>query len=408
MNDTHTEQHAMRAVWSRRNAVIGVVALLVVSFVGWSFRPQPVLVDFAVVTRGDLDVTLDDEGETRIKSVYVVSAPVAGRVERIELEVGDPVIAGETVLALFQPQDPALLDARSRSEAEAGVGLAEAERDRAAAELEFARLELRRATQLRKEGTVSEVTLNKAELAVKTAKAAVDQAAATVARRRADFQSARAAMASAGSPTGPGVKVSYIPVRAPVSGRVLKRMQQSEALLPAGTPLLEIGNPADLEIVTDLLSADAVKVSEGNEVIVEEWGGPLPLKGQVKRVEPFGFTKVSALGVEEQRVNVIMDFTSPYETWKSLGHGYRVMTRIVISHRPNVLNVPLGALFRAGKDWALFVDDNGRARLTHVTVGERNALYAEIKDGLTEGQRIIVHPNDQVADGVRVRARHPN
>ena len=199
------------------------------------------------------------------------------------------------------------------------------------------------------------------------------------------------------------------PFRAPVDGRVLQRMQQSEAVLQTGFPLLEVGNPQNLEIVTDLLSADAVKVKEGDLVIIDEWGGENALRGEVLRVEPFGFTKVSALGVEEQRVNVITDFLSPPEDWSSLGHGYRVMTRIVTDERPNVLQVPLGALFRQGGDWAVFVnegDENGgNARLQIVTVGVRNTLYAEITSGLNEGEWVIVHPNDQVLEGVRVQTR---
>ncbi|MCA9179752.1 MAG: HlyD family efflux transporter periplasmic adaptor subunit, partial [Planctomycetales bacterium] len=281
------------------------IALAVVGFLGlviWSLLPQPVLVDIAPVVRGDLSVTIDDEGETRIRNVYVVSAPVAGRVERIELEVGDPVVADETVLAVFQPQDPALLDVRSLSEAEAGVGLAEADLARAKAELDFAKQELARTEQLAKEGTVSTSTLDRARLALRTAQAAYDQANTAVAKRRADLKTARAAMATAGSSRKSDAGVTYIPVRAPVSGRVLKRMQQSAAVLAAGTPLLEVGDPSELEIVTDFLSTDAVKIREGNDVIIDDWGGPAPLRGKVRRVEPFGFRKVSALGVEEQRV----------------------------------------------------------------------------------------------------------
>jgi HlyD family secretion protein len=396
--------------WNRRKATIVGISAAVVLLILWSMRPQPVPADFAQVTRGDLTVTIDDEGETRVKDVYVVSAPLAGRVERIDLEVGDEVIAGETVLALFQPQDPSLLDARSRSEAQAGVGMALAEQSRAKAELDFAKADLARAEMLYKESTISAVTLDRARLAVKTAQAAVDQAAATVTKRRMDLETSRAALESAGDSSGArNANVTYISVRAPVSGRVLRRLQESEAVLPMGSPLLEVGNPTNLEVVTDLLSADAVKIKKGDPVIIDEWGGDYPLEGNVLRVEPFGFTKISALGVEEQRVNIITDFLSPPEKWASLGHGYRVMTRVIIRERPSVLQIPLGALFREGEDWVVFVndgdEDGGRARLEIVSIGERNNLYAEVTGGLQEGDWVIVHPNDQVDEGVRIQTR---
>jgi HlyD family secretion protein len=394
---------------SRRTKVIGGISVFVVVFLVWAMRPQPLPADFATLAKGDLLVTIGDEGETRVKDVYIVSAPVAGRVERIEMDVGDTVIANETVLALFQPQDPSVLDARSRSEAEAGVGMAEAERARAQAQLNFAQSDLRRQEQLFREGTISEATLDRARLAASTAKAALDQAITTAAKRRTDLNTSRAAMATAGRPTGPGTKIDYIPVRAPVNGRLLKRMQQSEAILAAGTPLLEIGDPATLEIVTDLLSTDAVKVKEGQEVIIEDWGGPKPLKGIVRRVEPFGFTKVSALGIEEQRVNVIMDFVSPREEWSSLGHGYRVETRVVTERRENVLKIPVSALFRVGQDWAVFrVDgdaDGGTVKTTKIKIGSRNSLDAEVIEGLKPGNVVILHPSDDITEGVSVAKR---
>jgi HlyD family secretion protein len=395
--------------WSRRTKVVGGVASVVVLFLVWAMRPQPIPADFATLSKGELLVTIGDEGETRVKDVYIVSAPVAGRVERIEMDVGDTVIANETVLALFQPQDPSVLDARSRSEAEAGVGMAEAERARAQAQLDFAQSDMRRQEQLFREGTISEVALDRARLSVRTARSSLDQAVTTAAKRRTDLNTSRAAMATAGRPTGPGTKIDYIPVRAPVNGRLLRRMQQSEAILAAGTPLLEIGDPATMEIVTDLLSTDAVKVKERQEVIIEDWGGAQALKGIVRRVEPFGFTKVSALGIEEQRVNVIIDFVSPREEWASLGHGYRVETRVVIERRDNVLMVPVSALFRVGSDWAVFRvagdADGGTVKTVKVKIGSRNTLNAEIVEGLKAGDVVILHPSDEIAEGVNVAAR---
>jgi HlyD family secretion protein len=412
MADTHTAPSApgpRLRDWNRRTAAVAGICLMLAGILAWLFRPQPVPADFARAIRGELVVTIDDESETRVRDVYVVSAPVAGRVERIELDVGDSVVADSTVLALFQPQDPALLDVRSLSEAEAGIGLARADQARARAELDFARQGLKRAEDLAEKGTVSLAALDRARLLLRTAQAAYNQASAAAEKRQTDLRTARAAMETARTSGKADVPVNYIPVRAPVSGRVLRRLQESATLLPAGTPLLEIGDPASLEIVTDLLSTDAVKVREGDEVIVDEWGGPRPLNGKVRRIEPFGFTKVSALGVEEQRVNVIIDIISPREEWAVLGHGYRVITRIITDRSENTLKVPVGALFRTGADWSVYrVDGNerrGRAALTLVEIGARNTLEAEVTKGLSEGDVVIVHPSDEVSDGARVSVR---
>jgi len=393
--------------WKRRIVILSLTAFVVVGLTLWSMRPAAVPADFAAATRGDLTVTIDDEGETRVQDVYVVSAPVAGRLQRIELDVGDEVVAGQSVLALFQPQDPALLDVRLLSEAEAGVGLAEADGARTRAELDYARQELTRAEALARNGTISAAALDRARLAARAAKALADQAATALIKRKADLKTARAAMASAESSDSRS-GISLVQVRAPVNGRVLRRIQESAGILAAGTPLLEIGDPAKLEIVTDLLSTDAVKVKPGNEVIIDDWGGA-PLKGVVRRVEPFGFTKVSALGVEEQRVNVIIDFTSPMDEWRTLGHGYRVMTRIVTQREKGALKVPVGALFRLGDEWAVFLNDGnfdgGNARLVRTRIGARNTIEAQVLDGVPEGGLIIVYPNDQVTEGVRVVKR---
>ncbi len=387
-----------------RGRVIGVVGgfLVVGLFLAWAFRAQPVEADFAPVIRGDLVTTVEDEGETRIHDLYIVSAPVAGRIRRIELEVGDLVVANETVLALFTPADPALYDVRARSEAEAGLRTAQADETKVKADLEFAKAELGRAAELNQKGAVSRVALDRAQLAVKTAQAAVTQAAAITQKRRADLKTAHGALT--GTPAAEGA-AAYIQVRVPVSGRVLKRVQQSEAVLTAGTPILEIGDPANLEIVTDLLSADAVKVHVGDPVIIEEWGGAHPLEGKVYRIEPFGFTKVSALGIEEQRVNVVIKFASHPEKWRALGHGYRVVTRIVIHRSTGVLKVPVSALFRTGSDWTVFAYTAGRAQLRKVTVKERNNTEAEIDAGLADNEKVIVHPSDRIADGIKVIPR---
>lgn len=393
--------------WRRRIAVISLTVVAAIGATVWSMRPAAVPADFAAVTRGELTVTIDDEGETRVKDVYVVSAPVAGRVQRIEFDVGDEVVAGESILALFQPQDPALLDVRLLSEAEAGVGLAEADRARARAELDYARQELSRAEELAKSGTISAAALDRARLAARAARALAEQSNTALIKRQADLKTARAAMASAENAEGRPL-VSLVPVRAPVSGRILRRVHESAGVIAAGTPLLEIGDPTKLEIVSDLISTDAVQVKPGDAVIIDDWGGQ-PLEGVVRRIEPFGFTKVSALGVEEQRVNVVIDFTSPANEWSTLGHGYRVMTRIVTQRRKDILKVPVGALFRQDDGWAAFVSngnrDGGRAHLVPLKVGTRNSIEAEILGGVSEGRLVIVYPSDQVHNGVRVVGR---
>lgn len=396
---------------SRRQIVIGAIVLIVVVLIGLSLQPQPVGIDAAMVKRGDLLVTIDDEGQTRLKDVYVVSAPVAGRVRRIDIEPGDQVTAGDTVLALFEPSDPTMLDVRSRTEAEAfvkaadaGVGLAEAEQSRAQAQLDFANAELKRAVPLAERGTISQATLDQRQLSVRTARAELAQATANLRKIRADLESARATLITArdGDAVSDG---DLIPVRAPISGRVLRVLQESEGVLAAGTPLMELGNPTELEIVVDLLSTDAVRIKPGDRVIVDDWGGDQPLDGRVRLVEPFGFTKISALGIEEQRVNVIIDFVSPQTEWQSLGHGYRVETRVVVQDQRGVLKVPVSALFRSGESWAVFVDDDGTASLRTIELGKRNTLEAEVAVGLVEDEAVILHPSDAIIDGVDVMRR---
>ena len=404
----------MSLPFSRRTLVIGSIILVVVALVAFSLQPQPISVDVAKVNRGDLLVTIDDEGQTRLKDVYAVSAPVAGRLRRIDIEAGDPVIAGSTVLALFEPSDPAMLDVRSRTEAEAiikaadaAVGLAEAELSRAQAQLDYAEAELSRAAPLAERGTISQATLDQRQLAVRTGRARLAEAVASLRKVSADLESARATLITArdANENGNSDPDDLIPVRAPISGRVLRVLQESEVVLATGTVLMELGDPSELEIVVDLLSTDAVKIKAGDRVIVDDWGGDAPLEGRVRLVEPFGFTKISALGIEEQRVNVIIDFISPQTEWQSLGHGYRVETRVVRQDRRNVLTIPVSALFRSGDSWAVFTDNDGTALLKTISLGQRNTLKAEVSGGLEEGEAVILHPSDSITDGIGVERR---
>jgi HlyD family secretion protein len=385
-------------------AVIGIAALIV------ALLPSPVTVEEGAVARGPLAVTVDHEGKTRVRERYVVSAPVTGQVLRIELEPGDPVSAGETVLATFVPGDPTPLDARSREEAQARLGAARAalaaakgQRDQAQAQARFATWELERLEDLARRDVASHEDLERARADAKSRSDAVAAADAAVEQATHELAAARATLLEHGG--GDRGSRPTLEIHAPVTGVVLQRFQESRAVVQAGAPLLALADLDGLEIVSDYLSSDAVRVAAGMPVQVERWGGDGTLSARVWRVEPYGFEKTSALGVEEQRVNVISRFDEPRRAWEGLGDGYRVETRIVIWQSDSVLTVPTGALFRHGQSWAVFRVSGGRARLTEVAVGHRNEVDAEITSGLQEGDRVVLYPPDQVADGTRVRPR---
>jgi HlyD family secretion protein len=315
-------------------------------------------------------------------------------------------------VAEIEPIDPSLLDPRSEAQARAEVRAAEsAEKlaratvEQAQAELDFAHREFDRARELIRDNTISQHDLDEAERSYRTRRAALLTAQASLDRAAFQLERARAELLSPADARPRGAECICIAVRSPVDGRVLRLLQQSEAVVAASTPLVEVGDARDLEIAVDLLSSDAVKVEAGQRVIVEGWGGAIPLAGRVRLVEPFGFTKVSALGIEEQRVNVIVDIVSPKDDWARLAHGFKIDARIVIAERADVLKVPLTALFRDGEDWAVFVVSDGRAALRRVTLGARNGLEAEITSGLEASARVIVHPSDRVEHGVRVSLR---
>jgi HlyD family secretion protein len=291
--------------------------------------------------------------------------------------------------------------------AEAAVTLAAAQVRRAKSELVFAEAELRRAEQLRQSDTISEQALEKARLDMETGRAAVASEQANLEFRRRELESAKARL------IGPETATDYpdnpedccVRVMSPVNGRVLKIIHESEQRIGAGQPLLEIGDPRDLEIVAELLSTDAVKIAVGAQAHIESWGGEDVLNARVRRVEPAGFEEVSALGIEEQRVNTVLEFTDPADKWRQLGHDYRVFVRIVTWSSEAVLQVPISALFRQGEDWAVFVAADDTARLTFVEVDHRNSRTAQVVNGLAVGQRVVLHPSDRVADGVRVVER---
>lgn len=399
---------------------LGAGALLA-GVLGYAFVPRPIVVDMGEAERAPMVVTIDEEAKTRVRDSYVVSAPIAGRLLRVEVEPGDVVEGGETTIAGMLPLNPSALDIRTREQAKASVEVAEAalrvaraDHNKAMADQELADHELERARTLRKSGTVSQAALDQAQREARAAGASLDMAKAAISMREADLANARARLISFGDGaagvTGTQAGADAIPLTAPVSGRILQVMQKSATTLAAGTPILEIGDIAnDLEIVAELLSTDAVRVAPGNRVIVERWGGPEPLGGVVERVEPWGFTKYSALGVEEQRVKAIIRFTDPIEQRDSLGHGFRVETRIVIWQAEDALTVPSSALFRQGAEsaggWAVFTVEAGRARLTPVAVGRNNGVQAQILSGIKPGAAIVLYPGPGLIDGVRVERR---
>jgi HlyD family secretion protein len=396
----------------RRRLVPFIVVLLLAGLLGYAFWPRPAEADLARAVRGPLRVTVDEDGKTRIRERYMVSAPLTGRLQRVALHAGDRVTAGKTLLASIEPCDPALLDARARAEAEARVESAEATQRQAGAKLERDRTahdhaagEVRRTHRLLPTGGASQQdyadALNKERLAreeLKTAQFAVQVA---------DFELkvARAALKRTRE-RSPGEAEDWrFDILSPVSGCVLRVLQESTAVVTPGKEILEVGDPSDLEAAVDVLSSDAVKVVPGAKVSLEHWGGDEPLPGRVRLVEPAGFLKKSALGVEEQRVNVIIDFVGPPARYERLGDAYRVEARIVVWEAEDVLKVPAGALFRQGDDWVVYAVEDGRAQLRRVQTGRSNGLETEVRAGLAEGETVILHPGDKIKPGARVAAR---
>lgn len=400
---------------SLRGRIAAALALLGVAvFFTWLFSAAPTGVDTAAVDAGPIEVTIDEEGVARIREVYQVSAPVAGLVRRSPVEVGDPVVQGVTTVARITRSAPAFLDSRAQKTAEAQVRAAEAALtyaeasvERAEAELQFAREDLKRAEALVVRKTVSQRSRDQAALLVKTQAAALENAKAEVEVRRQELDQAKATLLQPDAAPDVSDPDCCVSVTAPVDGRVLKVMVESAQVVAIGTPLLEIGDPEELEISVDLLSTDAVKVKEGDRAYVERWGGEPALSATVRRIEPAGFEDVSALGIEEQRVQVLLDLDGDPEAYARLGHDYRVFVRVVSWREEEALRAPLSALFRQGKDWAVFVDADGEARLRKVEVGRRNAVHAQILGGVKAGERVILHPSDAIEDGAPVVERAP-
>jgi len=389
---------------------LGAGGLALAALVVWALRPQPVTVEVAQVSRGAFEQTVSEDGRTRVMERYVISAPLGGRLDRIALKAGDPVKEGQ-VVAVLTPSVPGFLDARTERELRERIGAADAQRLRAAAEVQKAeaqlakaRLDLARSAKLAEQGFVAPAAREDAELALRNAQKAFE--AATYAEQAAGHEAEQAKAALEryeAEGRGRVPRDARWQVRAPVSGAVLKVDQESEGQVALGAPLVEIADPRSLEAVVDVLSQEAVAVRPGMPARLDVGGGLPPLAARVRRVEPEAFTKISALGVEEQRVNVVLDFAEPLDRVETIGDGFRVEAHIVTYRAPDALEVPVGALFRDGPGWAVFVVEGGRALKRRVTSTRRNGLEAMIDAGLRPGETVVVYPPDSLADRARVR-----
>jgi HlyD family secretion protein len=397
----------MRITVGRAAAV--VILLAGAAGIVWSVMPRPVPVETAAVAKGRFVATVNEDGKTRIRERYVVAAPLAGRLTRIELKVGDRVNADDTV-ATLAPSPAPFLDPRSRREAEERLGAAEASLERTKAVVERARAQagqakndLARVRTLAERGASTVQALEHAELAMGVADR--DLRAAEFQNHAAEHELDQARALLARYQNGAEGAPERWNIKTPVSGVVLKVAQESETIAPPGAPIMEIGDPRDLEIVVDVLSTEAVEIRPGAEVEIENWGGPGVLSGRVRRIEPAAFTKISTLGVEEQRVNVLIDLVSPPERWRALGDAYRVEARITVFVQEDATIVPSGALFRRGEEWSVYVVDGGRAQSRPVTLLRRSGRMAAVASGVAAAERVIVYPSDRIAAGVRVEAR---
>ena len=370
--------------------------------------PKPLPVEVATVSRGDVLVTVNEEGMTRVKNRYVISSPVAGQLQRIDWKAGAIVKAGETVLATLETSGADLLDVRGQAQAEARVRAAESNRARAQAQLEQAKAgatlassDLKRFQGLAERGAISQQDLESATM--RDSMTTQQMRAAEFGEQVSNFELEQArALLLRGQPGG-NIDQAPLVITSPVSGRALRVFQESSRLVPGGLPLLEVGDPTDLELRIEVLSRDGVAILPGARVIVEQWGGVAPLEARVRLVEPSAFTKISALGVEEQRVYVVADFVSPVEQRPTLGDNYRIEARVVVWEGRNVLRVPAGALFQRGGKWQTFLVVGGKTTVRMVKTGRTNGLETEVVDGLREGDRVVVYPGDKVAEGSRVR-----
>ena len=395
-----------------------VVSALIIGLLVWGFWPKPVMVESTLVKSAPMTVTIEEDGRTRVIDRYVIAAPVNGMTCRMHLKVGDAVTQGETLLGITPLESP-VLDARSRAQAQAQVSAARSALQAAKQQVESARAaanlageEVKRYRTLLDKGLISQDTYDKSNTASLTASANQRSAQFQVDVASYELKAALTTLeysaANSTTKNANGLSESVqerVPVNSPITGKILSLNRKCEGPVSTGESLLEVGDPSALEVIIDVLSADAVKIKPGMKVLFDRWGGDFELEGVVRLIEPVGFTKVSALGVEEQRVWIISDFTSPPETWARLGDGYRVEAKFILWHEDDVLQIPSSALFRYQDGWAVFAIENGIAKRKPVTLGQRTGLTAQISAGLSEGDKIINHPSDSVEDGVRIEER---
>jgi len=384
-----------------------VLGLMLIAALAFAFWPRAVEADMARVENGPLSVTIDEEGETRVKDVFVVSAPVSGELERVILEPGDRVVTGQTRLTAIRPASSPVLDQRTEAQlrasvqaARSAVSMTESDIERLTVEYGYAVEERDRLRPLYERDYISKAAFDKAVATADASAAALHSAESGLRMRRSELQMARSALMPR---MGQSSDADMVELKSVIDGVVLQVTRESEGLIVQGTPILSIGDPDDIEVVVDLLSEDAVVISPGDPAIISGWGGEA-LSGRVRLIEPFAFTKVSALGIEEQRVNVIIDLETP-EAAERLGHGYRVDVAIVTWQAEGILSVPMTALFKQGNDWTVFAVRDGRAVLQRVEIGHLDGRRAEVLDGLQAGDQVIEHPSDRISDAVRVKDR---
>lgn len=394
-----------------RKLVTWTFGIGLLAVIGYGLKPRPIEVELGKAERGPLTIHVVEEGKTRVRNRYMVSAPVAGQMRRITLRAGDPVKSGETVLTTLEPAISPLLDPRAKAQAEARVQVTEAALKQAMQSLEMAKTNEKyalnnwtRVKNLNEKGSISETDRDNAERDASMRQQETHGAEFATQVASYELEQAKAALLQLQSP---GTTNSAIEVKAPVSGQVLRVMQESAIVVSPGTQLIEIGDPSDIEIEAEILSRDAVNIQPKAKVTVEQWGGAMPLPASVHRVEPAAFTKVSALGVEEQRVIVRSDLINPPPGAQALGDRYRVEVRIAIWHQDNVLLAPAGALFREGNLWKAFVFKDGKAVTVDVSVGHTDGRQTEITGGISEGTQLLLHPPDTVKEGVQVVERKP-
>lgn len=397
---------------STRTVVLSTLGLAVVAGLAFvSFRDDPVPVDLVEISRGILEVTVNAEGHTQVRDLYEIASPISGTALRSPVAIGDIVVAGETVVAIVQPSTSGLLDVRTRLQAEASLQealaarhVAQADENQAQETLAFAQTQFERAEALVNRGVATLTRLEDANQQLAVATAALDAAVARVEMADGSIERARASLLQTNQTDG-NARDCCIQVLAPANGVVLSVASISERPIAVGAPLMSIGNPQDLELVADILSSDAVRLMPGAVTYVERWGGDTPLLAQLDRIDPQAYTKVSALGIEEQRVDAVFSLTPSGANWSGLGQGYSVFLRIVEWREEDALLVPLSAIFRFGEDWAVFVATDGQAALRIIELGRRNERMTTVLDGLEAGAHVITHPSDEIADGVSISER---